>query len=141
MDYFKNPVILSVSGGFLSVFCIFIENKINKKNRKMLDYLKIFFITFLVIYICNYVYLNYIIQSKVLKQNKESISKDLLQSVKVKSLKKDVMSDIENIDIVNTEQVNDDINNIINKVNEVNEVNEVRDASYIDTIDTGLPDF
>lgn len=140
MDYLQNPVILSVGGGFVSVLCIFIENKINKKNRKMLDYLKIFFITFLVIYICNYVYLNYIIQSKVLKKTKESFSKDLLKSVKVESFDKDVVSDIDNIDLdlVNTDQVKVDIENIIDTVGKVDGVSN---AIVIDTIDTGLPDF
>jgi hypothetical protein len=134
MDYLRNPIIPSVGCGCLTVLCSFIENKVNKKNRKILDYLKIFFITFLVIYISNYVFLNYIIQSKdevlndILKKNKESVLKDMLKSVKVDNSSKNVIKNTGLVKVANTLDVETIVNNV-----------DVLDI--IDTIDTGLPDF
>jgi hypothetical protein len=134
MEHLKNPIIVSVGGGILTVICSFIENKINKKNRKTLDYLKIFFITFLVIYICNYVYLNYIIQSKdeievsdnVFNKNKKSELEDLIPN-------SDTVNVLGNIKIPILENIKriENIENIENKVN----------SDIDDMIDTGLPDF
>jgi hypothetical protein len=162
MDFLKTPICMSICGACLTVALSFIENKINKKNRKALDHLKVFFITFLGIYTCNFIYLNYLtvdgnFAKKIFTGTTEensNISKivprvknvDNIANHAVKNIKKNIKSSI-NIPDNNANDVirdviggtdNDVVGNVVNDIvgGVVNNVGGV-----VDVIDTGLPDF
>lgn len=57
MSFYKNPVLLSVFLGLVSVLLSYIESKVNNLNRSNKDYIKLFCIVSLSVlggtYICN----------------------------------------------------------------------------------------
>ena len=51
MTILKNPIVLSVLGSLLAVLVLYINNKVSKEPHKKTDYLKLFFLVFIILFI------------------------------------------------------------------------------------------
>ena len=51
MTILKNPIVLSVLGSWLAVLVLYINNKVSKEPHKKTDYLKLFFLVFIILFI------------------------------------------------------------------------------------------
>tara|TARA_B100000963_G_C22494120_1_gene610644 strand:- start:569 stop:823 length:255 start_codon:yes stop_codon:yes gene_type:complete len=51
MTILKNPIVLSVLGSLLAVLVLYINNKVSKEPHKKIDYLKLFFLVFIILFI------------------------------------------------------------------------------------------
>ena len=50
-DILENPVILSIFGGILALIAIYLNNKIYKKENNRVEYLKVFFLVFVITFL------------------------------------------------------------------------------------------
>jgi len=48
MSVLKNPVVLSLLGSLLAVLVLYVNNKITKQKHKKTEYLKLFFLVFII---------------------------------------------------------------------------------------------
>tara|TARA_S200000501_G_C20311440_1_gene520365 strand:- start:131 stop:385 length:255 start_codon:yes stop_codon:yes gene_type:complete len=51
MSILKNPVVLSLVGSLLAVLALYVNNKVSKEEHKKKDYLKLFFLVFIILFI------------------------------------------------------------------------------------------
>ena len=51
MSILKNPIVLSILGSLLAVLVLYINNKVSKETHKKTDYLKLFFLVFIILFI------------------------------------------------------------------------------------------
>ena len=51
MSILKNPIVLSIFGSLLAILILYIHNKVSKEPHKKTDYLKLFFLVFIILFI------------------------------------------------------------------------------------------
>ena len=51
MSILKNPIVLSIIGSLLAILILYINNKVSKEPHKKTDYLKLFFLVFIILFI------------------------------------------------------------------------------------------
>ena len=57
MSALKNPIVLSLVGSFLSLLILYINNKVSKQPHKKEDYLRLFFLVFILQFITLQIYI------------------------------------------------------------------------------------
>lgn len=50
MSILKNPIILSLLGSLLAILILYVNNKITKESHKKTDYIKLFFLVFIILF-------------------------------------------------------------------------------------------
>ena len=51
MSILKNPIVLSILGSLISILVLYINNKVSKEPHKKTDYLKLFFLVFIILFL------------------------------------------------------------------------------------------
>ena len=59
-DILEQPIVLSIFGGILALVALYLNNKVYKKENNRIDYLKVFFLVFVI----NFLILNIFVINK-----------------------------------------------------------------------------
>ena len=51
MSILKNPIVLSIFGSLLSILILYINNKVTKEPHRKTDYMKLFFLVFIILFL------------------------------------------------------------------------------------------
>ena len=84
MEYLSNPLFIGACSGSISVLISYIDNRVNVRERKNDDYIKLFFIVLLVSSALSYAYNTYIVD----KKNEVNEVKNEVNDIKDTSKKK-----------------------------------------------------
>lgn len=51
MSILKNPIVLSIFGSLLAILILYINNKVSKEPHRKTDYMKLFFLVFIILFL------------------------------------------------------------------------------------------